>query len=91
MKTGADDHSGRDAGKQGWVRRRSKCGTATEEMWDYGDSKMGWKDGNGLVKYQQITTTKLSEYRHSNNLGVGGDDGPAHRFGIHLETVCLIL
>ena len=39
-------------------------------MWDDGDGKMGWKDGNGLGKYIQGTTTKLSAYRCSGITGM---------------------
>ena len=51
MKTEADDHGGGNAGQQGLIRRRRRCGTATEEMWDGGDGEMGWKNGNGLGNY----------------------------------------
>ena len=32
---------------------------------------MVWKDGDGLGKYRQGTTTNLRAYRHYDNLGVG--------------------
>ena len=51
MKTAADEHSVGYAGQQGWIRRRRICGTETDEMWDDGDGKMGWKDSDGLGKY----------------------------------------
>ena len=28
-----------------------ECGTATDDMWDNGEGKMGCNDGNGLGKY----------------------------------------
>ena len=80
-KTAADDHDGGYAGQQGWIRWRRRCGTETEEMWDDRDDEMGWKNGNGLGKYRQGTTTNLRAYFRSNNLGVGemtdlhGDSG----------------
>ena len=40
-------------------------------MWDGGDGKMDWKNGDGLGKYQQGTTNNLRAYRRSDNLGVG--------------------
>ena len=45
--------------------------TATEEMWYDGDGEMGQKNGDGLGKYQQGTTTNLRAYCHSDNLDVG--------------------
>ena len=81
MKTAADEHGGGYTGQQGYIRRRSRCGTSTDEMWDYRDGKMGWKDSDGLGKYRQGTTTNLRAYRPSDNLGVGamtdlnGDSG----------------
>ena len=44
---------------------------ATEEMWDDRDRKMGWKNVDGLGKYQQGTKTNLRAYRCSDNLGAG--------------------
>ena len=69
MKTAADDHGGVDAGQQVLMWRQRRCGTETEEMCDNRDGEMGWKDGNGLGKYLQGTTTNLRAYRCSNNLG----------------------
>ena len=47
-------------------------------MWDNGDGKIVWKDGNGLGKYQQVTTTNLKAYCRSGIMGmadkVGGED-----------------
>ena len=43
---------------------------ATDEMWDDGDGEMGWKDGNGLVKYLQGTTTNLRAYHRSWIMGM---------------------
>ena len=40
-------------------------------MWDDRYGEMGWKDGDGLGKYQQVTTTNLRAYLLSNNLVVG--------------------
>ena len=37
----------------------------TDEMWDDGDGKIGWKDGDGLGKYRHGTTTNLRAYRSS--------------------------
>ena len=51
MKTAEYEHGGRDAGKQEWIWRRRRCGTATDEMWDDGDGEMGRKDGDELGKY----------------------------------------
>ena len=70
MKTATEDHGDGDAGQQVWIHRRRICRTATEEMWDDGDEKMGWKDDNRLGKYCQGTTTNMREYRRSDNLGV---------------------
>ena len=70
MKTAADKHGGVDASQQGWIRRRRRCGTATDEMWDDVDGGMGWKDGDVLGKYQQGTTRSLRAYHRSDNLGV---------------------
>ena len=41
VNTVADEHSGGDAGQQGWIRQQRRCGTAAGDMWDYGDGKMG--------------------------------------------------
>ena len=62
MKTAADEHGGGYAGKQGWIRRWRRCGTATNEVWYDRYGKMGWKDGNKLGKYRQGMTTNLREY-----------------------------
>ena len=70
MNTAADEHSGGDAGQQEWIRRRRRCGTATDEIWDNGDGEMGSKDGDGLVKYQQGTTANLRAYRRSGIMGI---------------------
>ena len=81
MKTATGENGGGDAGQQGWIWWCRRCGTATEEMWDDGEGEMGWKNGDGLVEYQQGTTTNLRAYRRSDNLGVGatmdlhGDSG----------------
>ena len=90
MKTAVDDHGDGDAGQQGWIRRMRRCGTETEEMWDDGDCKMGWKDGNGLGKYQQGTTTNMRAYRRSNNLGVGATTDLHGDLGC-IWRLCLIL
>ena len=37
VKTEADKNGGGDAGKQGWIQRRKRCGTATDEIWDARD------------------------------------------------------
>ena len=71
MKTAAEDNGGGDAGKYEWIRRQMRYGTATEEMWDDVDDEMGWKNGDGLGKYRQGTTTKLRVYRRSDNLCLG--------------------
>ena len=53
----------------------------TEEMWDDEYGEMGWKNRDGLGKYQQGTTTNLRAYCRSDNLGMGpttdlyGDSG----------------
>ena len=46
------------------VRQQKICG-----MTDM--AKMGWKDGNKIGKYQQVTATNLRAYRCSDKLGVG--------------------
>ena len=51
VKTAADEHGGGYAGQYEWIWRRRICGTATDEIWDDGDSEMSWKDGNRLGKY----------------------------------------
>ena len=51
MKIETDEHGGGDTGQQVWIRRRRRCGMATEEMWDDGDGEMGWKDGDGKGKH----------------------------------------
>ena len=71
MKTAADDNGGGYAGQHRWIQRRRRCRTATEEMWDDRDGKMGWKDGDGLGKDQQGTTTNLRAYCRSDDLDVG--------------------
>ena len=71
MKTAVDEHGGVDAGQQVWIHRWRRFGTATEEIWYDGDGEMGWKNGDGLGKYRQGTTTNLRAYRRSDNLGVG--------------------
>ena len=71
MKTEAEDNGDGDAGKQVWIRRRRRCGTETDEMWDDRDGEMGWKDGVVLGKHLQVMTTNLRAYGCSDNLGVG--------------------
>ena len=70
MKIAADMHGGGDAGQQGWIWWRRRCGTATEEMCHDGDGEMGRKNSDKLGKYQQGTTTNLIKYRRSDNLGM---------------------
>ena len=70
MKTKADENGGGDAGKQVWIWRRRRCGTATEVMCYDGDGEMSWKDSNELGKYQQGKTTNLRAYRRSYCLGL---------------------
>ena len=72
MKTAADEHGGGYTGQQGCIRRRRRCGTSTDEMWDYRDGKMGWKDSDGLGKYRQGTTTNLRLYSCSGIMGMAG-------------------
>ena len=43
---------------------------ATYDMWDDEDGKMGCKDGDGLVKCQQVTTANLRAYRCSRIMGM---------------------
>ena len=43
---------------------------ATDEMWDDGDGKMGWKDCDGLRKYRQGMTTNRRAYRRSRIMGM---------------------
>ena len=44
---------------------------ATDEMWDERDGEMGWKDGNGMGKYRQVTTTNLRAYCRYDKLVLG--------------------
>ena len=71
VETAADENYGVDAGQQEWIRRRRRCGTASDEMWDDRYSEMVWKDSDRLDKYQQGTTTNMRAYRRSDDLGVG--------------------
>ena len=41
-------------------------------MWDYIDGEMGCKDGNGMGKYQQVTTANLRAYCRSGIMGMAG-------------------
>ena len=88
MKTAADENGGGDAGQQGWIRRRRICGTATEDMWDDGYGEMGWKNSDGLGKYQQGTTTNLRAYRRSDTLGVGATED-LHRDSGYIWRLCV--
>ena len=63
----ADENGGGDAEQYVLIRRRRRFRTATEEMWDDRDGRIGWKDGDGLGKYRQGTTTNLRSYRRSGN------------------------
>ena len=78
MKTSADEHGGGYEGQQEWIRLWRRCGTATDEMWDYGDGEMCCKDGDGLEKYRQGTTANLRVYRCSGIMGmedkISGED-----------------
>ena len=65
MKTAEDKHGGGDAGQQGYIRRRRRCGTETDEVWYNGDGEMGCKDGKKLVKYRQVNNSNLRAYRCS--------------------------
>ena len=69
-KTAADEHGGGDSGKQGWIQRQMRLGTAIDEMWDNGDCEMGCKDGYGLGKYRQRTTARLRAYCSSGIMGM---------------------
>ena len=51
MKKEADENGGGDAGQQGWIQLRRRCGMEIDEMWDDGDGEMDWKDGDELGKY----------------------------------------
>ena len=70
-------------GQQGWIRRQRICDTATEDMWDDGDGEMDWKNGDGLGKYQQGTTTNLRAYRCSDKLGMGATTD------LHINSGCI--
>ena len=70
MKTAADEHDGKDAGQQVWIQWWRRRGTATDEMWDEREGEMVWKDGGGLRKYRQGTTTNLRAYRRSGIMGM---------------------
>ena len=78
MKTASEEHSGGDAGQKRWIRRRRRCGTETEEIWDDGDGEMGWKGGDKLGIYRQGTATNLRAYCRSGIMGmadnVSGED-----------------
>ena len=78
MKTAAEKHGVGDSGKYGWIRRRRRCGTATDDMWDNRDGEIGCKDGDGLGKYQQGTTANLRAYRRFGIIGmadnISGED-----------------
>ena len=65
MKTTADKHGDVYAGGKGCIWRWRICGTATDDMWDDNDGKMGCKDGDVLGKYQQGITANLRAYRCS--------------------------
>ena len=70
MKTEAEDNGDGDAGKQVWIRRRRRCGTETDEMWDDRDGEMGWKDGFVLGKHLQVMNTNLRDYCCSGIMGM---------------------
>ena len=70
MKKAADEHGGGDTRQQVLIRQRRRCWTATDEMWDDGDGEMGWKDGDGLGKYRQGTTTNLRAYPRYGIMGM---------------------
>ena len=70
MKKSADEHGGRDVGEHGLIRQWRRCRTETEEVWDDGYGKMGWKNSNGLGKYQHVMTTDIRAYCRSDDLGV---------------------
>ena len=36
MNIAADKNGDEYAGQQGWIRRRRRCGTETDDMWDDG-------------------------------------------------------
>ena len=40
MKTTTDDRGGGDEVQKGWIRRRRRCWTATDEMWEGRDGEM---------------------------------------------------
>ena len=83
MKTSEDNNGGVDVGQNGCIRRRSRCGAATEEMCDDGDGETGWKNGNGMGKYLQGTSTNLREYHCFDNLGVGATTD------LHVDLGCI--
>ena len=68
----------KNGGQKVLIWRWISCGTETNEMWDNGDDKMGWKDSDGQEKYRQGTTTNLRAYCHSGITGmaekVSGED-----------------
>ena len=70
MKAAAEDHGVEDTGQQEWIRRWRICGTATDEIWDEGDSEIGRKDCDGLGNYRQGTTTNLRAYCSSGIMGI---------------------
>ena len=96
----SENIGGEDSGGQEQWHRCGITGvdTTAEEMRDRNRRDVGrhkwqmsWKNGNGLGKYRQGTTTNLRAYCCSDNLGMRGDDGSARQFRVHLESVCLIL
>ena len=86
VKIAADENGVRDeiqqggyAGQQVKIRQRRRCGKAIKYIWDDGDGEMGWKNGNGLGKYRQRTTTNLRAYRCYDKLGMGATTN-LHRY-----------
>ena len=70
MKIESGGNGGGDAGQQGWIQRRVRCGVEIDGMWDDGDGKMGCTDGDRLGKYLQGTTSNQRVYRRSGIMGM---------------------
>ena len=40
MNIAVDKNGDEDAGQQGWIRRRRRCGIEIDDMWDDGDGEL---------------------------------------------------
>ena len=96
----ADKNSCEDIGRQAWWWRCGTTGidTAAEKMRNGNRRDVGqrrWK--NGLEERQRTGQVLIgNDYQPEGVLLIQelrreGDNGPARRFGMNLETVCLVL